>query len=135
MSRSPLVLVAEGHDDTRTLLTTLFRLHGFEVVDSGTGADAIGLAYDLEPDVVVLDRRLCRQSTSSLPRQIRAAARGPLIVTIADPGDWEDQARALADGCDVYLEKPVDVLSLVELVRSRAAADGRVGRRPGGQVH
>ena len=55
----PRVLLADDHTRLREALRDLLEETGFEVVgESGDGADAVAMARQLEPDIVVIDLRM-----------------------------------------------------------------------------
>ncbi|HYR63110.1 MAG TPA: response regulator, partial [Actinomycetota bacterium] len=55
---APAILVVEDEVKIRDLLRSYLELEGFDVVSTGSGADAIGLVQTAAPDLVVLDLRL-----------------------------------------------------------------------------
>jgi DNA-binding NarL/FixJ family response regulator len=56
VTRRPTVMVADDHQRFREALVAVLELDGFEVVgQAADGADAVALAKQLQPDVVVMD--------------------------------------------------------------------------------
>jgi hypothetical protein len=83
----PLVLVVEGHEDTRALYALALSLVGFDVVAEQDGADAFRRAREIRPDVVVTE-----ESTVTSRRRV-ASHRGLAYKRLAqrDPerrGAW-----------------------------------------------
>src|SRR5262249_14593532 len=117
--RRPLVLVAEDHDDTRTMLRMLLTIHGYDVADYAEGEAALAAAIRLRPDLAVVDGHLCGLDGFGVTRKIRARAdlqRLPIIFVSGWSGP-EHEERARGAGCDHYLLKPVDLDRLLELIR------------------
>ena len=74
MPPRPRVLLADDHARLREALRDLLVETGFEVVgESGDGADAVAMAAELEPDIVVIDLRLPVLNGLDATRLIRDA--------------------------------------------------------------
>ncbi|HJQ44019.1 MAG TPA: response regulator, partial [Jatrophihabitantaceae bacterium] len=98
------------------LMTYLLQASGHEVVAAATGSDAIRLAHECHPDLVVLDVQLPDLDGYEVLRQLRAdpvLEQVPVIAVTAYAmvGDRDD---ALAAGFDGYLSKPIDPTTLAE---------------------
>ena len=117
--QSPLVLVAEHHDDTRSMLRELFSIHGVSVAECGDGNSAVEAALRIRPDVILLDGRLPGLDSLAVVRRLRdtSATHNVRIVFVSDDGGPGDEARARAAGSDHYLLKPVNLDELLALVR------------------
>ncbi len=129
----PRILVAEDHDDTRDALAMLLQLHGYEVVAARNGWDALRLANQVVPDVVVTDFDMPQLDGAGLARAIRSSARlgavPILILTALSRGMVEE---ALTAGANAYIAKPLDFQRLVATIhyhvmrhRERPGSDER----------
>src|SRR3712207_2785624 len=88
---------------------------GFDVGTAMDGAQALRLAAERPPGVVVLDMSLPDVTGEALARQLRATWPGlPVLVITADGRAAEKAARI---GAYAYLHKPFDIGELVALVR------------------
>lgn len=118
-SHTPLVLVAEHHDDTRSMLCELFALHGVQTAACGDGDQAVATTFRIRPDVILLDGRLPGLDSLTVVRRLRKspAMHNVRIVFVSDDGRPGDEARARAAGCDHYLLKPVDLDEVLRLIR------------------
>lgn len=117
--QSPLVLVAEHHDDTRAMLRELFGMHGVDVAECGDGEAAVEAAFRVRPDVILLDAALPGLDSLAVVRRLRKSStlHNVRIVFVSDDGRPGDEARARAAGSDHYLLKPVDLNEVLRLVR------------------
>ncbi|HLJ62338.1 MAG TPA: response regulator [bacterium] len=124
MMPRPRILIADDEAirliALRTQLTTL----GMEVVgEATTGREAVALARETAPDLVVLDIKMPEMDGIEAARQISSAQSVPIILLTA----YSDQAlieRAAAAGVFAYLVKPVaeeDLLPAILTARTRFA--------------
>jgi two-component system response regulator RegX3 len=113
---SSRVLVVEDEPTIRRAVGYALRRDGFEVSESGDGADALALAE--EPfDVVILDLGLPTVSGTEVLRQLRAAGPVPIIVLTA-LGTEPDRILGLELGADDYVTKPFSMAELMSRVRA-----------------
>ncbi|MBI5017516.1 MAG: response regulator [Deltaproteobacteria bacterium] len=104
------ILIIEDNEQNRYLATFLLEKHGFRVVEAVDGPSGLVLASDRPPDLVLLDIQLPQMDGYEVARRLRAqpVLRAVPIVAVtsyAMPGDRE---KALAAGCDGYVEKPIN---------------------------
>ena len=126
------VLVVEDADDTRELVVAVLTGQGAIVaaVESvGAAREAIARAA---PDILVSDIGMRGEDGYTLIREIRrrldTVRTVPAIALTAYAGA-EDRRRALREGYDVHLAKPVDPDELVALVVELAPTARRSGGR------
>ena len=128
------VLVVDDHPLTRDALASLLAQGGFDVVgEAGDGADAIALAAELQPELVLLDLSMPGlDGLSALPR-LRAAAPGCEVVVLTASGTEENLLAAIRAGAAGYLlksEPPERIVSFLRgVVNGEAALSGEVARR------
>ena len=105
MSR-PRLVVADDHELLRSALVALLRQAGFDVAgEAADGVDAVALAKQLEPDVVVMDLRmpiLGGLDAARLIKDARPATQVVLLTAFESPA-LEQQAEEA--GCFAYLVK------------------------------
>jgi CheY-like chemotaxis protein len=109
------VLLVEDSDAIRGAFTILLEDAGYTVLGAGTGADALRLAAERAPDLVLLDMGLPDMTGLEVVRRIKGDARTAGIVVVAVTGRDEDADRraCLAAGCAAYIVKPVNTQKLV----------------------
>jgi CheY-like chemotaxis protein len=123
--RSPLVLIAEDHEDSRDALRTLLDAFGYRVVEAENGRQAVERALAERPDLIVMDMMMPHVDGFQATREIRAVEglRGvPIVALTAMEGARE---RVLQAGCDDMVAKPLDVRAFLDKVRvwTRAGQD------------
>lgn len=116
----PSVLVAQGEENDRSLLTQLFRAEGYLVDLAFDGSSALASVTRRPPDVLVLDADLAGQNGFEVCRRVRQNSNTRLLPIIMLTA-VDHRARRLEGfeaGADEVMLKPVDTQEL--LVRARA---------------
>jgi PAS domain S-box-containing protein len=116
----PVVLLAEDNEANITLITDYLSTHGYQVVVTRNGAEAIARARESRPAIVLMDIQMPGMDGLEATRRIRsisALAGLPIIAltALAMPGDRE---RCLAAGANDYLSKPVSLRGLALLIEN-----------------
>lgn len=110
----PLILVVDDHSDTREMLRVAIELNGYRVVEASDGEEAVRLAEDALPNLILMDTSLPQIDGYMATERIRKIESVRNVAIIFLSGHAERQARelALAAGGNDYLVKPVDLRSL-----------------------
>ena len=111
------VLVVEDERKIRDLLRSYLEHDGLDVLTTGSGAEAIRLAREAAPDLIVLDLRLPDVPGEEVAREVRAASATPIMMLTAKTGT-EDRIHGLELGADDYVTKPFSPREV--LLRARA---------------
>jgi DNA-binding NarL/FixJ family response regulator len=131
---APTILLVDDHPLTRDGLAALLDDHGFDVVGQvSDGQEAIELAAELRPDVVLLDLSMPGLSgLEALPR-LRAEAPDCEVVVLTASGDEDNLLAAIRGGAAGYLLKTEPPERLVDFLHGAAAGEaalsGVVARR------
>lgn len=112
------IVAVDDDMDSRTLLMSMLRSAGAEVVALPSATDAMAYLRNATPDVLISDIEMPGQDGYGLIRDVRAlgADRGgrvPAVALTAYAGP-ADRKQALAAGFDAHLAKPVDVNCVIE---------------------
>lgn len=117
MSRGHMLLV-EDDAALAELVTWHFRKEGFEVSHTADGEEALIMAQERIPDIVLLDWMVESLSGIEVCRRLRRSANTanvPIIMLTAR-GEEEDRVRGLETGADDYVTKPFSPRELVARV-------------------
>jgi DNA-binding response OmpR family regulator len=120
------VLVVEDEPQIAQIVRDYLQHAGFAVVTAADGADAITLAGERRPDLVVLDLGLPRLDGLEVARRLRRDTDIPIIMLTARVEE-SDRLTGLGVGADDYVTKPFSPRELVARVRAvlrRAAPRG-----------
>jgi two-component system KDP operon response regulator KdpE len=110
-------LLVEDDTALRRALRTSLRARGIDVVEAGTGGDAVVHAADGGIDVVFLDLGLPDRDGLDVLREVRTFSTVPVVVlTVRD--DRTQKVAALDAGADDYVTKPFDVDELLARMRA-----------------
>lgn len=100
-------------------ITAALEHEGYRIITAEDGIQAVAMAEQARPDLILMDMQLPKMSGREATRQIKAnsaLASIPIIALTANAmkGDREE---TLTSGCDDYLTKPFDPIELQEMVR------------------
>ncbi|TFW20843.1 response regulator [Massilia arenosa] len=131
-TRAPdqLILNVDDTDAARYAKTRILSRAGYQVIEAGTGAEAIAMARTQNPMLVLLDTRLPDINGFEVCRQLKddPATRHILVLqTSASFVGTTDKVRALDTGADNYLFEPIEPEELIANVRALLRL-GRVER-------
>ena len=117
---TPYVLVVEDEDALATLLHYNLDKEGYRVTVAGDGEEALTLASERAPDLVILDWMLPKVSGIEVCRRLRGRAetRNVPIIMLTARGEESDRIRGLDTGADDYVVKPFSMVELTARVRA-----------------
>lgn len=120
----PLVLIADDHDDGRQMYAGYLKVNGFRTVEARDGDEAVRLAIDLRPAVIVLDLMMPRvDGITAILRLRRHAELRDVPVLVVTAYDTHEQ-RALEAGATAVCVKPCAPLTLLKQVLELARVAG-----------
>lgn len=116
----PFVLIVEDEDAISTLLEYNFQKEGYDVTIARDGDEALLLATERTPDLILLDWMLPKLSGVEVCRRLRRRSETnttPIIMLTAR-GDETDRITGLDYGADDYVVKPFSTPELLARVRA-----------------
>lgn len=110
------VLVVDDNADAAHTLTMLIQMAGHEVHKAANGAEALRVAADVRPTVVILDLGMPGMSGYEVARTMRAAEWGaaPVLIAVTGHASAQDVQQALSAGFDRHFAKPVAPETLLD---------------------
>ena len=117
---TPYVLVVEDEDALATLLRYNLEKDGYHVGVAIDGEEALMMASERLPDLVILDWMLPKVPGIEVCRRLRAKpdARNIPIIMLTARGEESDRIRGLDTGADDYVTKPFSTTELLARVRA-----------------
>jgi DNA-binding NarL/FixJ family response regulator len=118
------VIIADDHGVVRAGLRGLLTAAGLEVVgEAGTGREALALARELHPDVVLLDVRMPEMDGLQALTAIKSELPDVSVVMLTVYASTEYLSRAIAAGAAGYLLKDAEPDEIVRVVQAAAEGD------------
>ena len=127
------VLIVDDEFDARTLLTAMLERCGAEVLSAGSALEGLESVERWRPDVLVADIGMPVEDGYGLIRKVRAlpkerGGQTPALALTAY-ARTEDRVRAISEGYQLHLAKPVDRVELATVVASLASRAAQVDMR------
>ena len=122
--RPTRILVVDDEEQIRRALKSILGTRGYVLDVATTGDEALTMAIDNPPDLVVLDLGLPDRSGIDVCRELRAWMAAPILILSVRSSE-ADKITALDEGADDYLTKPFSAGELLARIRAllrRAAA-------------
>jgi two-component system response regulator MprA len=114
----PYILVADDDPELRAALQRALRLDGFAVQLAEHGAQALEMAVDEPPDVLVLDVMMPTMDGLEVCRRLRATGDRLPILVLTARDQVSDRVAGLDAGADDYLPKPFALEELTARLRA-----------------
>jgi two-component system response regulator MprA len=111
------VLVVEDDEPIADVLRRTLRQEGHEVRSAADGVEALAVAEEFVPDLVILDLGLPKLDGAEVLRRLRAESDAPILVLTAR-AELDDRVEGLDSGADDYLVKPFERRELLARIRA-----------------
>jgi two-component system cell cycle response regulator DivK len=104
------ILLIEDNEQNRYLTTFLLEQHGHQVVSAPDGMRGIELARTLVPHLILLDIQLPTMDGYDVAQALRGieSLHDIPIIAVTSYAMVGDREKALASGCNGYIEKPIN---------------------------
>jgi CheY-like chemotaxis protein len=104
------ILYIDDNADSRRLVQRVLASLGYDVQVAPDGRSGLQMAESLNPSVVLMDMNLPDMDGFTIATQLRARPEFAHVKLIAlTAADVTERERALAAGCDLFMEKPLDL--------------------------
>jgi len=114
------ILIVEDESATRETWAEFFENAGYAVVQAGDGQEALDVARQEQPSIILLDLRLPKLDGYQVCQRLKAdpfTSQTPIIMITAFLTGVTDTVRGIEYGADDYLNKPVDLDVLAARVK------------------
>lgn len=117
---SKTVLIVEDNELNMKLFNDLLEAQGYRTVKTSDGVEALQLARQHKPDLILMDIQLPEVSGIEVTRWIKDddALKSIPVIAVTAFAMKGDEERIREGGCDAYLSKPISVTKFIETVRS-----------------
>ena len=112
------VLVVEDNELNMKLFHDLLEAHGYRILQTKDGMEALQLAREHRPDLILMDIQLPEVSGLEVTRWIKEDAdlRAIPVIAVTAFAMKGDEEKMRKGGCEAYLAKPISVASFLETV-------------------
>ncbi|MEM9630082.1 MULTISPECIES: response regulator [unclassified Roseibium] len=114
------VLIVEDNELNMKLFHDLLEAHGYNTLQTRTGIEALQLAREHHPDLILMDIQLPEVSGLEVTKWIKEddeISSIPVIAVTAFAMKG-DEERIRQGGCEAYISKPISVAKFLETVRA-----------------
>ncbi len=112
------VLIVEDNELNMKLFTDLLEAHGYETLQTRDGIDALKIAREHKPDLILMDIQLPEVSGLEVAKWIKEddELKSIPIVAVTAFAMKGDEENIKQGGCEAYIAKPISVARFLETV-------------------
>lgn len=113
------ILIVEDNELNMKLFHDLLEAHNYETLQTRDGNDALALAREHKPDLILMDIQLPGVSGLEVTRQIKAddELKSIPVVAVTAFAMKGDEDRIREGGCEAYIAKPIRIDELISTVQ------------------
>ncbi len=113
------ILIVEDNDLNMKLFNDLLQAHGYETVQTVDGRDALKLAREHSPDLILMDIQLPEISGLEVTKMLKADddLKGIPVIAVTAFAMKGDEEKIREGGCEGYIAKPISVPHFLETVK------------------
>ncbi|MEW6255736.1 MAG: response regulator [Pseudomonadota bacterium] len=118
------VMIVEDNELNMKLFHDLLEAHGYRTVETRNGIEAMALAREHMPDLILMDIQLPEVSGLEVTKWLKADPdlKAIPVVAVTAFAMKGDEERIRAGGCEAYLSKPISVAKFLATVREYAGS-------------
>ena len=115
---SKTILIVEDNELNMKLFNDLLQAHGYNTVQTMDGRDAIKLAREHKPDLVLMDIQLPEISGLEVTKMMKAddELKSIPVVAVTAFAMKGDEDKIREGGCEGYIAKPISVPTFLETI-------------------
>ena len=113
------VMIVEDNELNMKLFHDLLDAHGYRTLQTRNGMDALRIARDRRPDLILMDIQLPEVSGLEVTKWLKEddELRQIPVVAVTAFAMKGDEERIRQGGCEAYISKPISVGTLIDTVR------------------
>jgi two-component system, cell cycle response regulator DivK len=113
------ILVVEDNELNLKLFRDLLEARGYKVVQTKDGTEALGLARQIKPDLIIMDIQLPEISGLEVTKWIKDedALKAIPIIAVTAFAMKGDEEKTRESGCEAYIAKPMSVMNFLNTVK------------------
>ncbi len=113
------ILVVEDNDLNMKLFHDLLEAHGYQILQTKDGMEALKIARESHPDLILMDIQLPEVSGLEVTKWLKedAELRDIPVVAVTAFAMKGDEEKIREGGCEAYIAKPISVASFLQTVQ------------------
>lgn len=117
------VLIVEDNELNMKLFNDLLDAHGYRTIQTRDGIEALDLARQHKPDLILMDIQLPEVSGLEVTKWLKddETLKHIPVIAVTAFAMKGDEEKIREGGCEAYISKPISVVSFLETVRRFAA--------------
>jgi len=117
--KSQTVLVVEDNELNMKLFHDLLEAHGYAILQTRDGMEALKMARDHHPDLILMDIQLPEVSGLEVTKWIKEddTLKDIPVVAVTAFAMKGDEEKIREGGCEAYIAKPISVANFLETVQ------------------
>ena len=117
--RMPTVLIVEDNELNMKLFHDLLDAHGYQTLQTRSGIEALQIARERRPDLILMDIQLPEVSGLEVTRWLKddEELREIPVIAVTAFAMKGDEQRIRQGGCEAYISKPISIVTFLETVR------------------
>ena len=117
-SMAKTVLIVEDNELNMKLFCDLLEAHGYTTVGTSDGLQALDLAREHRPDLIIMDIQLPEVSGLEVTKWLKddEELKGIPVIAVTAFAMKGDEEKIRQGGCEAYIAKPISVAHFVETV-------------------
>ncbi len=116
---APRILVVEDNEKNLVLMRDVLSYFGYEVLEARNGLESIEMAVAHSPGLILMDIQMPVMSGVDAMKTLRTRAetREIKILAVTSLAMQGDRERLIGEGFDDYIQKPIDLVELPNIVK------------------
>ncbi|HSD34196.1 MAG TPA: response regulator [Alphaproteobacteria bacterium] len=112
------VLIVEDNELNMKLFHDLLEAHGYQILQTRDGMEALQIARDHKPDLILMDIQLPEVSGLQVTKWLKqdSGLKHIPVVAVTAFAMKGDEEKIREGGCEAYLAKPISVVSFLQTV-------------------
>ncbi len=123
-SMSKTVLIVEDNELNMKLFNDLLDAHGYRTLQTRNGMEALSLAREHRPDLILMDIQLPEVSGLEVTKWLKEDddLREIPVIAVTAFAMKGDEERIRQGGCEAYISKPISIPMFLDTIRQFAGA-------------
>ncbi len=112
------ILIVEDNDLNMKLFNDLLQAHGYTTLQTKDGREALRIAAEAQPDLILMDIQLPEVSGLEITRMLKAdpALKAIPVIAVTAFAMKGDEEKIREGGCEGYIAKPISVAGFLQTV-------------------